>query len=121
MASSIAVGFVPVRLFTDNIGYASHVGLTVRYQLENSPHGKNSVFQNSKFWNNDTGITLPYSQNIVLQNDRIIRNASSQQLFGITGNSVTSKVTYTDLAISGYYVGIELPRLRTHCGKWWLV
>jgi hypothetical protein len=108
-ASSIPVGLVPVRLFTDNVGYASHVGLTVRYHLENATHGVDSVFQNSKFWNNDVGITLPYGQHIVLQNDKVVSNVSTFHSIGISGNTVTSNVAYNNLTVSGYTVGIRLP------------
>jgi Ca2+-binding RTX toxin-like protein len=109
-ASSIAVGLVPARLFTRNVGYASRVGLTVRYHLESAVPGVSSVFQNSTFWNNEVGVTLPYSKHIVLQNDRILSNAVTRPAVGISGNYVTTDVTYSNLTVSGYTAGIELPR-----------
>src|SRR6185312_3019359 len=50
-AATIANDLVPVRQFSNNIGYASHIGLTVRYQLQNATAGQKSWFESSKFWN----------------------------------------------------------------------
>jgi hypothetical protein len=54
--------------FSGNAGYASAVGLLVRYHLQSATHGQLSLFQNSKFWNNPLGVGLHYAQNSVLRN-----------------------------------------------------
>jgi hypothetical protein len=109
-AEKIAVGSVPVRQFSDNVGYGSHYGLLVRYHLETSAHGMQSIYENSKFWNNEVAVSLPYVQHTVLRNLKLITNATPRPYIGITGNIATQNISYENLNISGYYIGIELPR-----------
>jgi hypothetical protein len=105
---------VPVRQFSNNVGYASQHGLFVRYHLENATHGQDSVFQDSTFWNNNVGVNLPYVQHSILRNLKVINGLATQPYVGVTGNIATQNDTYENLNISGYYIGIEMPRRGTN-------
>jgi hypothetical protein len=109
-APTIDVGQVPVVNFRDNVGYASFRGLLIRYQLENSTHGKTSLFENSKFWNNTVGVVTYFSQNIVLRNLEVIRSPNPKHWNGIESHIVDGNITYDNLAVIGYHLGIIMPR-----------
>jgi hypothetical protein len=109
-APTIANDLVPVRQFTNNIGYASHLGLTVRYQLQNATAGQISLFENSSFWNNNLGIDLPYSQNLNLRNLKVINGQVTKPDVGIGSNNSTKNITYDNITVSGYNRGIYLGR-----------
>ena len=109
-APTIAVELVPVRQFANNVGYASHIGLTVRYQLQNAAAGQTSLFENSSFWNNNLGVDLPYSQNLVLRNLKVINGQVTKPDVGIGANNSTKNITYDNLTVSGYNRGIYLGR-----------
>jgi hypothetical protein len=112
-ATQIPVGLVPMVQFSDNVAYASHTGLFVRYHLEDATHGQNSVFRDSKFWNNEVGVDIPYTQHSVLRNLTVTNNLGTQPYVGVKGNISTLHNRYENLAVSGYYFGIELPRRGT--------
>jgi hypothetical protein len=106
---TIPVGLVPVRLFSGNVGYASHTGLQVRYHLENATHGARSIFQDSKFWNNSLGVDLPYAQNSSLRNLSILNGLPTKPTVGIRANMVTRNINYENLTITNHNTAIELP------------
>ncbi len=101
---------MPVRQFANNVGYASHAGLTVRYNLEHASAGQSSLYENSKFWNNNVGIDLPYAQNQVLRNLKVINGQFIKPDVGVTVNNTTKNITYDNLTVSGYNKGIQLAR-----------
>jgi hypothetical protein len=101
---------VPMQEFRDNIAYASATGLEVRYHLRNAPHLEHSVIERSTFWNNDTGVDLPYTHNLVLRDLRIIRPFGLNDGTGVDSNLVTRDITYENLTIAGYRRGIDVPR-----------
>jgi hypothetical protein len=109
-AATIPVEMVPVREFSNNIGYASQIGITVRYQLQNASGGQISLFESSAFWNNTLGVDLPYTHNTILRNVRVIHGPSARPFAGIRANWSTKNITYENLTVSGYNRGIELPR-----------
>jgi Ca2+-binding RTX toxin-like protein len=109
-ASSIAVGHVPITNFRDNVGYASGVGLTVRYHLEDSTHGQQSLIENSKFWNNSIGVKVHYVEHTVLRNLFVTRAQNDEYTAGVAQDGVTGNITYENLSVSGYYEGLQLPR-----------
>ncbi|MFO0789890.1 MAG: G8 domain-containing protein [Pirellulales bacterium] len=104
-AATIAVGSVPVREFSGNIGYASGSGITIRYHLQMT-EGEQSIIENSDFWNNTNGAYMPYTENTVLRNLRIISKLSPQPSVGIGGNIATQNNSYENLTVSGYFIGI---------------
>jgi len=113
-AEKIDVGSVPMRQFSNNVAYSSHTGLFVRYHLENPVHNQSSVFENSTFWNNDVGIFLPYTQHTIVRNLKITTNATPRPYVGVSGNIHTLNNSYENLTVSGYYIGVELPRRGTN-------
>jgi hypothetical protein len=68
------------------------------------------LFENSKFWNNNLGIDLPYSQNLVLHNLKVISGLGVKPDIGVSINNSTKNVTYDNLTVSGYSSGIYLPK-----------
>src|SRR5205085_1843936 len=104
-APTIATDIVPVRQFTNNVGYASSIGLTVRYHSTNT-----SLFQTSKFWNNNLGIDLPYAQDVVLRDLSVINGQANKPNIGVSDNNTTKNIIYDNLTVSGYNKGIQLPR-----------
>ena len=99
-----------MRQFSNNVGYASHLGLTVRYHLEEATHGKSSTIENSNFWNNEVGAYLPYAQNTTLRNLKVINGTTPQPYLGVKGNIATKNITYENLTVAGYFIGIEVAR-----------
>jgi Ca2+-binding RTX toxin-like protein len=110
-ASTIGVDQVPVMQFDHNIGYASSIGLIIRYHLRNSTHDSWSIFEDSTFWNNSTGVTIPYSQQTILRNLVVLHATGTNASTGINMNIVTANIIYDNLTVIGYSRGIEVPRL----------
>lgn len=109
-ADTIDVGQVPVLEFDNNVGYASSIGLLVRYHLQNAPHEAKSLLENSTFWNNGTGIGLPYSQNLILRNLTVLYEDGVRPPTGVGISVETGNILYDNLTISGYHRGIVVPR-----------
>ena len=107
---TIGVNHVPIAQFTGNVAYASKVGLTVRYHLRDAAHTVGSVLQDSTFWNNTTGIDLPYSHNTTLRNMKVLHELSNLPENGVVGNDVTRDINYENLTVSGYNRGITVAR-----------
>jgi hypothetical protein len=104
-ASTISVSHVPILNFRNNQGYASAIGITLRYHLENPLHSQYSVFSDSQFWNNGMGMALHYSQDTILRNLSFVQTSE-----GIQPNLVTGNITFDHLTVTGYGRGIVLPR-----------
>lgn len=113
-AASVNVGMVPVFEFRNNTGYASGTGLETWYMLENAADGQISILEDSLFWNNTIGVDLGYTRDTVLKNLTIVHALqSTQPMFGLLRNDVTTNITYDYLTVEGYRVGILLPRGRS--------
>jgi hypothetical protein len=108
-AETIDVGHVPVIEFARNTGYASTQGLNLRYHLLGAAHTQLSYFRDSTFWNNAVGIDLPYTNQTVLQNLRVIHAPGTYPLFAVTSNFATRNIVYDNLTVTGYRWGIRLP------------
>ena len=109
-APTIDIGLVPVTNFSGNAGYASAVGLLVRYHLQGATHGQSSLFKDSQFWNNPLGVGLHYAQNSVLRNLTITRIPDGTHTYGVDADIIESNIVYDNLTVIGYHTGIELPR-----------
>jgi hypothetical protein len=107
---TIDVRHVPFSEFRDNVGYASGTGLQIRYHLRDATHLVQSVFEKSVFWNNRTGISLPYSRNLILRSLRIVRPFSLDEGTGVDINRITKNITFEDLSVIGYRRGIDVPQ-----------
>jgi Ca2+-binding RTX toxin-like protein len=111
---AIEIGHVPVTDFKDNVGYASAVGLKIRYHLQDSPHAQHSLFESSKFWNNSLGVGLHYAQNVVLRNLTVVHEPGSYLAYGIDSGIIEGNITYDNLTVTGYVDGILVPRWGTN-------
>jgi hypothetical protein len=109
-ADWIVSDYVPVKEFSGNVGYSSGVGLSLWYNLRDAPHSVSTIFKDSSFWNNDTGVELPYSHGVVLQNLNIQKDMNNFGGSGVHTNAVTKNIVYNNLYVSGYRVGIEAAR-----------
>jgi hypothetical protein len=107
---TIDIGLVPVTNFSGNVGYASAVGLLVRYHLQGATHGQPSLFRDSKFWNNPLGVGLHYAQHSVLRNLTIARVPDGTHTYGVDADIIEGHIVYDNLTVTGYHTGIELPR-----------
>jgi hypothetical protein len=113
--TSIPVGQVPMADFSWNTGYASAMGLVVRYHLEGAEQGQESVVEDSTFWNNAWGIALPYAQNVVLRRLRVLNDGNSAGSIGIGSyNVVEGNTTYDNVTVAGYGLGILVPKWGTN-------
>ena len=113
----VDVSSVPMRQFDHNVGYASKVGLAVRYHLQNATHDAYGVFSDSMFWNNELGVNLEYAHQVIMRNV-IVKRIPEDTLAlatntGISSNLVTRNIVYQDLTVAGYNVGVVLPRVGT--------
>ena len=109
-AAEIDVQHVPVFQFENNIGYASAMGLTVRYHLRDATHDQSAVFEDSTFWNNNNGVDLQYSVRTIVRNLTVVRTPSGMTGVGVNMNTVTRDIIYDNLTVAGYYRGIIVPR-----------
>jgi Ca2+-binding RTX toxin-like protein len=109
-ATTIDVGAMPLFEFRDNVGYASGEGLATWYHLENAAPGITGMVENSKFWNNVTGVDLGYTRHTILRNLTVIHVPQAEQpINGLKGNAVTTDITFENLTVSGYRIGIIVP------------
>src|SRR4029078_7939941 len=67
-----------------------------------------------QFWNNYKGMDLPYTQQTVLQNIKLIHSLTSLPPTAIGVNAVTSNITYNNLTVTGYVGGVEMPSRGTN-------
>jgi hypothetical protein len=109
-AASIAVDFVPVREFSGNVAYASGTGVMLRYNLRDATHNAQSVLEDSIFWNNGTGVSVPYSENTILKDLVVLNDFSQMGAYGVVGNGESKDITYDNLYVSGYTIGIDVAR-----------
>lgn len=108
-AETIDVGMVPFSQFENNIAYANGGGLHLRYHLENATHNIQATFENSVFWNNAVGVTVPYSNHAILRDLTIIHSPGVWPYAGVAQNSESRNNTYENLTVTGYEIGIVAP------------
>jgi hypothetical protein len=116
-SKEVPVQSVPMFRFEKNVGYASALGLSIWYHLEEDQDDQQGVFADSTFWNNTWGVHMPYSRNVVLRDLTIVRKTDGTDFEswgrGIYLNAITRDITFDTLTVSGYYQGIWLPRQGT--------
>jgi hypothetical protein len=110
-APTIDVGAMPLFEFRNNVGYASEEGLATWYHLETSDPTLSGIVQDSQFWNNSLGVNLGYTRRTVLRNLTITHaTVATQPMNGLKGNDLTENITFENLTVSGYRIGIIVPR-----------
>ncbi len=107
---TIDVGHVPLKSFRDNIAYASRVGVTTRFHLRQAEHTQSSVLENLLLWSNRTGVELVYTDQTVLRNSTIIAAGGDLAGLGVDRNGGTSNITFQNLHVEGYAIGLKAPR-----------
>ncbi len=114
-ADEVSIESVPMREFSNNIGYASGTGLSIWYHLHSALDGQQGIFADSVFWNNSIGVDLPYARHTILRNMTVVRASDGvptiNRGIGVNSNLVTRDIVYENLTVSGYYRGIVLPRI----------
>ncbi len=109
-AESMLMSEVPNRPFSDNVAYASDRGLTVQYVLRDAVHNTQALFENSIFWNNNTGVETSYSKNTTFRNTIVVHDPSDTPMFGVSRNIVTRNLTFENVVVVGYQYGVWVPR-----------
>lgn len=116
-ADKVSVESVPIKLFTQNVGYSSNIGLSVWYHMGASLDGTYGVFTNSTLWNNTHGVDLPYTKQATLRDLKIVStlvpSSFTSRTTGVNSNLVTSNIRYENLTITGFWRGIAVPRRGT--------
>ena len=95
--------------FSGNIAYGSRVGLEIWHHQTLMP-GDRTTIDNFTSWNTfDVGIDLHYSGNITIRNSTIISDIFGVRGVGVQTNWLTHDVTFQNLSISGFQIGIDVP------------
>ena len=113
-AEFVDVGSVPLVNFSNNTVYTSSVGARVRYNLRGASHDAESYVRDLTAWNNEEGLHLHYSSNLVIDRALILREGPLYDATGIRGNAVTEDVRFESIRVIGYKEGIEIPRRGQH-------
>ncbi|MCO6044445.1 hypothetical protein NG895_11070 [Aeoliella sp. ICT_H6.2] len=109
-AASISIRDVSPRPFENNVAYASLVGLQTRYVMYQSTNGQHALFSDSILWNNQVGIHAPYAQHTTYERMVVFHDDSALQPYGFDNNSLTRDITFKEVTIVGYNVGIWVAR-----------
>jgi Ca2+-binding RTX toxin-like protein len=110
-ATTVNVGSVPMLQFARNEAYNSGTGLTVQYHLEKAANTDYGTFSDSEFWNDAEGITLPYANQVVLENMIVVgpKGAVTSDFAGVECNDITRNIVFYNLQVSGYQTGLDVP------------
>jgi hypothetical protein len=121
----VADGDVPLRQFSNNTAFADGDGLETWFSLldfsnsalatiaKDPNAGLQTVISNFTVWNtgSGTGIFDPYSNSLVFQNTKVfgkLDNTSSGTT-AFNRNDVTENVSYIDVNVQGWGIGINVP------------
>ena len=107
--SLIRVGEVPIENFRNNVAYASHIGAQTRFHQLRHTHSQHSVIEGLTLWNNDTGLHVPYTNQTIIRDVRIVHSFDEPGRAGVRRNEVTRNLTFENLTVEGYRDGIRAP------------
>jgi hypothetical protein len=118
-------GNVPLRQFSGNTAYADGDGLETWFSLLNFSTANlatiaqdpaaslQTVISNFSVWNvgSGTGIFDPYTNSLAFQNVNVTGalNNTGSWTTGFGRNNVTENLTYTDVNVQGFGIGINVP------------
>jgi len=108
-AETISVHDVPIQDFRRNTAYASATGVGVLFSLLSASHGQDSVIEEITAWNNVTGIDLQYTANMLVRDVNVRHDDPVVGETGIDANDVTRSVTYENVQVEGYLIGLRAP------------
>lgn len=106
---TIAVADVPITEFRRNTAYASNVGIGILFSLSTATHGQGSLVEDVTAWNNAKGIDIRYTADLVLRNAIVMHDNPEIAETGISSNDVTSSITYENVRVEGYLLGLQTP------------
>ena len=105
---TIAVGAVPIRAY-NNVAFANGTGFQTKFHQLGAKHNVQSVVDGLVAWNNRNAVRTPYTNNLRLENVRLIGNLRKAKGTAISGNKVTRNIHYINADIEGFAVGINMP------------
>lgn len=115
----VAVENVPIRESSGNTAYDTALGMAFRYHLGLAPHLQRSTVDNLTVWglvNYGVALDLPYTNQMNVTNSTLlggsVASATSQLAIGMI--NATRNVTYQNLRVEKFQVGIALPMQGTN-------
>jgi hypothetical protein len=116
---SLPIADVPIREFSNNVTYASARGMEVWLHNDSPFFGNNNpdVLSNFTSWNTNgpDAIGLMYTGNVELDNFKAIGSLTNPTGTGVDLRSgYTRNVTYKNLDVEGFAVGINVPTVGTN-------
>ncbi len=112
--TSVPVGTVPLKRVSGNTAFASGAGLETWFHLTHMNDGQ-SFIDDMTTWNTDRGIFTPYTGRTTIRDALVIGRTDGGWLWGtgIDRNNVTNNMTYENVQVVGWEVGISVPVNRS--------
>ena len=112
--TSVPVGTVPLKRVSGNTAFASGTGLETWFHLTHMNDGQ-SFIDGMTTWNTDRGIFTPYTGRTTIRDAVVIGRTDGGWLWGtgINRNDVTNNMTYENIQVVGWEVGISVPVNRS--------
>ncbi len=108
----IPVGMVPLRNVSGNTAFGSRSGLETWFHQTHSNAGQ-SYIDDFTAWNVGRGMFNPYTGRTTIRNATLIGNVEHPRGTALGRNNVTNQMTYEDVHVEGWGVGIDVPVNRT--------
>ncbi|MDA0283348.1 MAG: hypothetical protein O3B86_08330 [Planctomycetota bacterium] len=108
----IPVGMVPLRKVSGNTAFGSRSGLETWFHQTSSNAGQ-SYIDDFTAWNVGRGIFNPYTGRTTVRNATLIGNVDRPNGTALGRNNVTNQMTYENVHVVGWSVGIDVPVNRT--------
>jgi ribosomal protein S19E (S16A) len=110
--TKVPVGSVPLKKVQNNVAFASSRGLETWFHLTHMNDGQ-TVIENFTSWNTSgNGVFTPYTGRTTLKDVTLIGNPARPRGTGFGRNDVTNNMTYENVRVDGFEVGISVPVKR---------
>ena len=107
--STVSVGNIPLKTVRGNTAFASKNGLETWFHLTHMNDGQ-SYIEDFTSWNTrGQGMFTPYTGRTTISDSTLIGNKNRPSGTGINRNNVTNNMTYQNLRIDGFNIGISAP------------
>lgn len=108
--TSVPVGTVPFKQVSGNTGFASGSGLETWFHLTHMNDGQ-SYIDGMTTWNTNRGIFNPYTGRTTIRDALVVGRTGGGWVWGtgIDRNNVTNNMTYENVRVEGWEVGISVP------------
>jgi hypothetical protein len=110
-------GNVPLKQFSNNVSFANGDGFESWFNLLNVTDPRvTTVIQGLKvYYSPAINVMTPYTHNIVFDHVTLLGNVNNPLTgTGFSGNGATANVTYKDVDVEGFALGIDTPRRGTN-------